>query len=1100
MYYLLHHVYQPIISEIGGDLHYLSLPPKWSDGLQLGEVLPTIPKAISVVTILLAFFVVWLCTPLIYRGLGHKTFYALALLPAGALIYVLTKTSQIMNGEPWVEKFEWIPALNLELTFRMDVLSWVMSLLVLGVGSLVLFYCTSYFSHSSESVGGFAAHLFSFCAAMFGLITADDFIVMFIFWEITTILSYLLIGHAHNRLSARRSALQALTVTTAGGLAMFVGIIMLGQSAGTYSLAELVARGPVLVADIEAGHGILTGVQLSAALFLILCGALSKSALFPLHFWLPGAMAAPTPVSAYLHAAAMVKAGIYLLIRLSPGYGMVAIWENTLVIFGAFTMVFGGWVALKQTDLKLILAYGTVSQLGFLALIVSAGTPNALYAAMAMMLAHSLFKAALFLTVGIIDHQSGTRNIHKLSGIFRRAPVLFAVGLISAASTAGIPPLAGFVAKEAVLETYLERLMHAENGSVLLLDLVTVGAIVVGSMLTFAYSARFVWGAFATKPASFMENIDEIKFCQTYYDRNPAKLAHLEKSPDTLFHRVNFTFIASPVVLTLLTIAFGLYPEPVHHWISSHLKKIGEYDLHLALWHGVNPAFLTSLGIMTVGMVLFLTRNPIETFQNRIPTWPAASTVYRNIVDVLDRLAVWVTGQTQRGSLGFYLGIILSTAVIVPTIVLFLAETPPLANIRVNVNPAEWAIALVMITAALVVLWARKRFLAILMVSVTGYGMAALFAVRAAPDLAITQFLVETLSLVAFVLALRVLPRNIRKQRLTGKREQTHQSIRIVTAIGFGILTMALAMFTFSSRSLQPISLELPKMAYEIGDGTNIVNVILVDTRGWDTFGEISVLALAATGVASLLFIEGRRDRGASKNLDTQVLQIFEKRYAARTNLTAEQKVAGRFSSVHRDPFIVAGRTLPPERRSILLEVMTRLLFHTLIMVSLYLLVAGHNLPGGGFAGGLLVGLAFAVRYLAGGGRELRAASPIPPGVFLGSGLAVAALYAATPLLFGDPVFTSYTLQWSMPVFGDVKFVTATIFDIGVYLLVIGLALDVIRSFGEKIDVKIAENRKQEARRRNNAVAEKKRQVADRKAATGQQSTQVLVTEEGGNR
>lgn len=1034
--------------------------------------------------ILLAFLVIWLSTPLLYRGMGNKAFIALAAVPAVALIVVLSKTPQILSGHPWIESYQWIPTLNLELTFRMDILSWVMSLLVLGVGSLVLFYCAPYFKHSHDGVAGFSAHLFSFCGAMFGLITSDDFIVMFIFWEVTTILSYLLIGHSRHRLSARRSALQALTITTAGGLAMFIGLIMLGQSAGTYRLSELVARGPEIVADIQGGHGIMSATALSTALVLILCGALSKSALFPLHFWLPGAMAAPTPVSAYLHAAAMVKAGIYLLIRLSPGYGEVAVWHNILVLFGAFTMIFGGWVALRQTDLKLILAYGTVSQLGFLTLIISGGTPDALYAAMAMMLAHSLFKAALFLTVGIIDHQAGTRDIQKISGIYRTAPKLFVVGLISAASMAGVPPLAGFVAKEAVLETYLHMMSEHHTGWDFVLVLITVGAIVLGSVLTFAYSARFVWGAFASKPTRYMRDFEELKFCkpeqlqvtqkvqnvssiaEDAYHKSEGNAVADRKSPDTLFHSVSATFLASPVILTVLTIAFGLYPEPVHEWVAHHVKDFGEYELHLALWHGITPALFTSLSIMAAGLLMFLAKTPINDFQNRIPHLPQASTVYRNIIDVLDKFAVWLTGQTQRGSLGFYLGIILITAVTVPTFVLFWAETPPLHNIQVKSNPAQWAIAIVMITASLVVLWARKRFLAILMVSMTGYGLSTLFAIRSAPDLAITQLLVETLSMVAFVLAMRVLPRNIRTEKITGNRAKFHQIVRIGIAIGFGVLMMALAMFTFSSRTLDPISLELPHMAYEIGHGKNVVNVVLVDTRGWDTFGEISVLALAATGVASLLFIEGRSDRRNEESLDTQALQLFDQRYAKRSNLTTAQRLAGQFSNVERDPFIVAGRTLPPERRSILLEVMTRLLFHTLVMVSLYMLFAGHNLPGGGFAGGLLVGLGFAVRYLAGGGRELHEASPLSPGLYLGLGLGVAALYAASPLLWGDSVFTSYTLEWEMPVFGHVAFVTATIFDIGVYLLVIGLVLDVLRSLGEKIDEKIIADQRAENKRK----------------------------------
>ncbi|WP_237200643.1 Na+/H+ antiporter subunit A [Rothia nasimurium] len=1035
-------------------------------------------------TIVLALFTLLsIATPWLYRRLGTSTFYLLAAVPAGVLALVLSKTRQILGGTPWSESYQWIPELDMALTFRMDTLAWIMSLLVLGVGSLVLFYCASYFKHSTGDNGQFAAYLFGFAGAMFGLITADDFILMFIFWEITTILSYLLIGYSRHRLTARRSALQALTLTTAGGLAMLVGIVMLGYSLGTYSLTELVERGPDVLAAAQAGTGELSYGLLSVALVLILCGALSKSAIFPLHFWLPGAMAAPTPVSAYLHAAAMVKAGIYILLRLAPGFGDVAIWQNVLVIFGAFTMVFGGWSALKQTDLKLILAYGTVSQLGFLTLVISGGTPDALYAAMALMVAHSLFKATLFLSVGIIDHQSGTRDIHKLSGIYRRAPKLATVATISAASMAGIPPLAGFVAKEAVLETYLTPNGGWQGGTAL-------AAIIIGSVLTFAYSARFVWGAFAVKPYAYMHK-EGVKYCQDA--RTPAVLTSGEKldtgvlnqvlprsrrgvklSPDTAFHPVSWNFLFAPALLTALTLVYGLYPEPVHLFVEPALEVFPatapDLHLHLALWHGVTPALLTSLAIMAVGVLLFVFRKHIEELQLALPSFRSASVVYRDLIDGLDRLAVWVTGMTQRGSLGFYLGVILITAVVVPFAALFINETPPLANVRVSESPAQWSIAVVMIVAALVVVFVRKRFLAIMMVSVTGYGMAILFALRSAPDLATTQLLVETIVLVAFVLAMRVLPRQIPRIRSKDGKGGAHKTLRIIIALGFAALMMALAMFTFSSRSLAPISLDMPRLAYEIGHGYNVVNVTLVDMRGWDTFGEISVLALAATGVASLLFIEGRADSGSARRLDTQAMKKIELSFAKRTQITVAQRVAGRFSSVERDPFIVAGRTLPPESRSILLEVMTRLLFHTLIMVSFYMLIAGHNLPGGGFAGGLMVGLAFAVRYLAGGGAELRAASPVSAGTFLGAGLGIATLYALAPALWGDPIFSSYVIDFWLPVFGDVHFVTATIFDIGVYLLVIGLVLDILRSLGERIDQKlIAERRKKEKQARDKA-------------------------------
>lgn len=343
------------------------------------------------------------------------------------------------------------------------------------------------------------------------------------------------------------------------------------------------------------------------------------------------------------------------------------------------------------------------------------------------------------------------------------------------------------------------------------------------------------------------------------------------------------------------------------------------------------------------------------------------------------------------------------------------------------------------------------------MVSVTGYGMVLMFALRSAPDLALTQLLVETLSMLAFVLALRVLPRIMPRDNMADRKARMGKATRIVIAVGFAVLMMALAMFTFSSRTLDPISLDMPKLAYELGHGYNTVNVTLVDMRGWDTFGEISVLALAATGVASLIFIGGRNDK-LGANPSTAAMRIVEKSYT-QGELSRQRQIANRFGNVDeaRDPFLIAGRTLPPEARSLLLEVMTRLLFHTLLIISLYLLVAGHNLPGGGFAGGLIAGLAFTIRYLAGGGVELSSAVPFSAGTFLGSGLAIAVLYILAPLAVGDPVFTSYVWDFWLPIFGDVHLASAIFFDIGVYLLVIGLVLDILRSLGVGIDDSISD-------------------------------------------
>lgn len=988
---------------------------------------------------MIAHLLAAMLAPFFFRRWGRTCFYFLSLVPAAGFLWLLLQLPAVLDGRPPTETMSWVPQLNMELSFRMDMLSWILSAMVLGIGAPVLFYCAGYFRHTNRYSGAFAAQLTAFAGVMFGLVTADDIMVMFVFWEVTSVLSYLLIGYNNTRLSARRAALQALIVTTAGGLAMFIGLVMLAAASGTWRLSQIVAQAPETIAD--PAHG----VHLGAALVLILVGAMSKSALAPLHFWLPGAMAAPTPVSAFLHAAAMVKAGIYLVARLAPAFSSVEPWTALTTTLGLFTMLFGGYTALKQTDLKLILAYGTISQLGFIVTIIALGTPEAMYAGLAVMIGHSLFKSVLFLVTGIIDHQAGTRDIRRLHGIGRRAPILFALSLISAGSMAGIPPMLGFVAKEAVLETALDGVAHGELG-----DLGPTGAwillagVALGSVLTVAYSARFIWGGFITKSAD---------------DAHPDSVVEGRVQP-TEFHEVSAAFAAAPAVITVLTVLFGFWPEPLHVLVEQASAPAGKAELHLALWYGLTPALGLSVAVLCLGFALFAVRSAVDRAQARVPEPPAADAVYRGVIGIIDYLAVRITSATQRGSLSFYLAVILATAVIVPAVGLFVVETPPLAQIHWMQSPAQWAVITVMIIAALVAAKAAKRFLAILMVSITGYGAAVIFALRGSPDLALTQLLVETISLVAFVLALRMLPARLWDFRRPGRR-----SVRLVIAVGFALLMMALAAFALSSRTGQPISLSMPHLAYEFGAGKNVVNVTLVDMRAWDTFGEISVLALAATGVASLIFISGRQDHGsADSGLTTASMKQVRQRFRDREDLTPGQQLAGRFMSPLKDPFIVAGRTLAPEHRSLMLEVATRMLFHPIMLVSVYLLLAGHNLPGGGFAGGLLAGLALTLRYLAGGRYELEEATPVNAGILLGTGLLISTVYAMLPLAWGGPVFASYDAYVHLPLFGEIHLVTSLIFDIGVYLIVIGLVLDVLRSLGGKVDESLEEERA-EARR-----------------------------------
>ncbi|NVM98787.1 Na+/H+ antiporter subunit A [Arthrobacter sp. SDTb3-6] len=967
--------------------------------------------------VLCAHFIVAIFAPALFSRFGRAAFYLLAAVPGASFAWLLAQYGAVYSDSapgPTLD-IAWIPALGLDLTFRMDQLSWLMSLLVLGIGALVLAYCARYFKSDDAGLGGFGAQLLAFAGVMFGLVTADNLILLFVFWELTTVLSYLLIGYARTRIAARRAALQALVVTTLGGLAMLVGLIMVGEGAGTYSLSGILAKAPELVAA-----GGTPGVVLDIGVALVLVGAVTKSALLPFHFWLPGAMAAPTPVSAYLHAAAMVKAGIYLVARLAPGFSDTAYWQVLLTVLGLATMVLGGWRALRQHDLKLILAYGTVSQLGFLTVVVGLGSREAAMAGMSMVLAHALFKAALFLVVGIIDHQSGTRDIRELSGVFRSAPKLGVVALAGAASMAGLPPLAGFVAKESVFSAFEANARYGPAGPAI--GALVLGVMVLGSILTFAYSARFLWGGFARKPGLSV----------------------------TAFHPVGWLFLGAPALLSFLTVVLGLFPALMEAWISPYSARFpadGPHGLHLALWHGFTLPLALSAVVVAGGVGLFLARGRFEALQAKVPPVLDLERGYRQSVVALDMVAIWVTGRTQRGSLFFYLSVILATAIASVGAVLVLTGPNWAAHSYVvdPGSPFQVVAGAAIVAGAVAAARADKRFMAVLMVSVTGYGVAMIFALQGAPDLALTQMLVETIVLVAFVLAMRSLPAGLRERTGGGRKV-----VRILLGVGFGAVMVVVGIVAMGSRIATPVSLALPKLAYEGGGGLNVVNVTLVDIRAWDTFGEISVLAVAATGVASLIFVRGRGQRLA--RAETVATGSIGRIGGPGRVPSPVARLAKRFAVVPANPWLVAGRTLAPEQRSIIFEVVTRLVFHSIIVLSIYLLLAGHNGTGGGFAGGLVAGLALAIRYLAGGRFELAEATRVSAGTLLGLGLAAAALTGIVPLFLGGQVFQSAIFSFGLPVFGHVKFVTSTLFDIGVYLVVVGLVIDVLRSLGSEID------------------------------------------------
>ncbi|MFE1646289.1 Na+/H+ antiporter subunit A [Microbacterium sp. P01] len=972
---------------------------------------------------LAAFTVVPILLPWLVHRIGARTFYVAALLPAAAFVSTAMYTPAVMSGQVPFEEYDWIPALGIRLSMRMDTLGWVMALIVTGVGALVMLYCRWYFRGKDQGLGQFSAVLLAFAGAMYGLVLTDDLVVLVMFWEITSILSYLLIGFYHRRGVSRRSALQALLVTTIGGLVMLIGVVLLVVDTGTSSLSSILDAAP-------------TGPVVDAALVLLLVGALSKSAIFPFHFWLPGAMAAPTPVSAYLHAAAMVKAGIYLIARLAPVFALSAPWRPVVISLGIFTMLLGGVQALREYDLKRILAFGTVSQLGFLTVVIGYGTRDAALAGLALLIGHALFKSALFLVVGVIDRQLSTRDITELSGVGRQAPVITTVSFIAIASMAGFAPTLGFVAKEGALTALLEE---AAGGSAW--GLIALIGVILGSILTAAYGARFLWGAFWTKK-----------------DRDGERL------PRTEWPDPPIGFLSAPTLLALLTLAGGiaaplldtaLQPYAETSPASSPGVPAPEYAYHLALWHGLEPALGISLGSIVLGLALFvLTRS----WNPRMRVLPfTAGDVYNVTLRGIARLSVVTTTFTQRGSLPLYVGTIFFVFVIGEGTALLLGGDWAM-KLDLYQAPMQLVVAPIMIIAGIIAVRARKRYTGVVLVSVTGLGMVVLFATSGAPDLALTQILVETVTLVAFALVLRRIP-----ARMGEHNASVWPIARALIAVAVGATMAVIAVVATASRTAVPISERFPELAYDLGHGRNVVNVALVDLRGWDTMGELSVLILAATGVASLVFVTHRADTLSTLTAPLPRTAAGNRRPMVETLDGARPRTAG--TRHQPQAWLVGGQRVRPENRSLMLEVIVRVLFHSIILVSLYLLFAGHNLPGGGFAGGLVAGMALVMRYVAGGRYELGAAAPTDAGRLLGVGMTLAVGCAVVPLFFGAAPLTSAFWEATLPVVGHVEFVTSTIFDVGVYLVVIGLVLDVLRSLGAEVDRQAQELRSSAPRR-----------------------------------
>jgi multicomponent Na+:H+ antiporter subunit A len=748
----------------------------------------------------LAAFAAAAVAPALHRASGRHAATLLALVAAGITMYF----AQAGGDRLQVERVDWVPVLGLDLSFRLDGLSRLFALLIAGIGSLILLYAGPYMA-GHQFAGRLLALLLAFLGSMLGLVLAGNILTLYVFWELTSVTSYLLIGFEHERPRARAAALQALVVTTTGGLAMLAGLVLLGQMAGSYDLSVIAGRAATFPAD----------PRYPAVVVLVLAGAFTKSAQFPFHFWLPNAMEAPTPVSAYLHSSTMVKAGLYLLARLSPALGGTALWFWSVSAAGAVTMIVGAAFALAQTEFKRILAYSTVSALGLITLLIGIGSDAAATAAMAFLLAHAFYKGALFLVAGIVSHETGEKSVEKVGGLAYKMPMTAAAALLAALSMAGLPPFVGFIGKELAIEAALGA----------------GAAVWVFVGLTVATGALLAGVAGAVGVAPFFTG----------------------STRPTIAHEGPAALWVGPLALAALGLCAGLAPGwtvgPLVESASAAMRGAasGESHASLGLWHGFTPTLMLGLTALVIGALLYARR---DRYRALLAAWPeeaSGGVAYASVIDALQRLAYVQTRWLQSGSLRRYLRITMGTAVVLVGARLVGIDLPDLSSGWRDLRLHEALLVAVVIVAAATTTVSRSRLGAVAALGVVGYGVALIFVQFGAPDLAMTQFVIETLTVLLLVFALYRMP-----PRIPGKRRGWRWLDMAVAGAG-GVMMTLLALVALDVQIGASIAEYFLAHSLPDAHGRNVVNVILVDFRGADTMGEITVLGLAATGVYALL-------------------------------------------------------------------------------------------------------------------------------------------------------------------------------------------------------------------------------------------------------
>ncbi|MBE2276913.1 MAG: monovalent cation/H+ antiporter subunit A [Rhodobacteraceae bacterium] len=882
---------------------------------------------------------------------------AAGLCTAAALAGLIGHWPAIAQGTPVTAAFDWLPQVGLEAAFRIDGLALMFAGMILGIGILILIYAR-YYMGETEDFARFIVYLMLFQGAMTGIVLSDNLLLLLVSWELTSLTSFLLIGWWRDATEARQGARMALAVTAGGGLALMAGLLILGQIAGTYSISGLAAHAEA----IQASPAFLP------ALILILLGAFTKSAQFPFHFWLPRAMAAPTPVSAYLHSATMVKAGLFLMARLWPV--LAGGWEWTAIVAttGLLTMVIAAKIAFFQDDMKALLAYSTVSHLGLITFLLGLGTEPAALAAVVHILAHASFKAALFLTAGIVDHETGTRRLSRLGGLARVMPLTFGVAAVASLSMAGVPPLAGFLSKEMALE-------EAAHATVFGLPWLVALIATIGAAWSVGYSLRFLVHGFLGQPREDMA-----------------------EPP----HDPGAGLLISPMILAALTAVGGIVPmqvlAPLADVAASAVTGLPVHG-HLALWHGLDSAALwMSLAAFGAGVAFVALWPQLSAMFEAAPKLDAKR-MFDAVIGAITALARRIDTQMHDGNP------VRSFALAVPAMVAvglwaFLG-TSHLPGDRAVLSPHPAAVigwAVLMLATLTTAIVHRARLFALLLTAAVGLVLALAYAVLSAPDLALTQISVEVVATLLMLLALSLLP------RVTPAETPWPARLRdaaIAAAAGIGIAALALSIM-LRNPAFPPISIFHWAQSKPGAGGTNAVNTIIVDFRGYDTYGEITVLGIAA-------------------------LVIF----AMATALLSNRRALARLR--RHD---TGGNSGDPHPQ--IVQVAVRFLLPLALVVALYIFLRGHNLPGGGFVAGLVVAIGLLLQYIASGFAWVEMRRRLSPHALIGAGILVATATGAVAWGFGRPFLTSTYGHVILPVIGDIELASAAAFDLGVFLCVLG--------------------------------------------------------------